>query len=373
VRSDDGSLEDAYAAVGGDEPVVIGQLVGKVPFWAVDHKDRAFHNEECFGQYSQIYAYPEPNTGFVFGKLVYTPFAKTRKGSLHFRPEKAIDADLGHYLNGAKTTVVIEADILKIRKFTEETGNKIVYSFARNKAYKNFCFTAILSHKRFLQTASGKAQAHDLLRALTKAIDLIYTYRNIALDHAVSKFEARGYSPEIIDGALSDLIKEDIFSRSLLVSKDGWLKSGYIRGQVEPTFSPPSFRRFVDNRIAKEEFTKYLHEKTEHGSYLFTNISSLLTVLRQRVVPFSAAVLLFIFPAIFVHVRSHLHSIMWNPWVLLHFLVNTLVVTSYCLRAHISHWAKRDPTKWLEWGLPAAIGYAVGEVTIVIELIKSLN
>src|SRR6266478_1751126 len=110
------SLEGAYSALGGDEPVVIGQLVGKVPFWAVDHTADGFCDEEYFGKFSQIVAYPEPNTGFILGKLVYAPFEHSRKDSLHFRPEKPIDADLDLYLKGTDSTVVIEADILKIRK-----------------------------------------------------------------------------------------------------------------------------------------------------------------------------------------------------------------------------------------------------------------
>jgi hypothetical protein len=365
------SLEDAYAAVGGDEPVVIGQLVGKVPFWAVDHMANGFHDEECFGEFSQIFAYPEPNTGFIFGKLVYSPFERTRKNSLHFRPEKPIDADLDRYLNGTEATVVIEADILKIRKFTEKTGNKVVYSFAGNAEYKNFCFTAILSHKSFLQTASGQAQARHLLGALIRATDLIYTYRDLALNHAVSRFQPQGYTTEIIDGALRDLITENVFSRSPIVRRDGWQKSGFVRRQIETKFDFPSFRKFVDNRIAAAEFSTHLRGKTVGGRYLFADLSRLVTALRRGAAPLVFAVLYFL-PAFIVNLRPRLPSVLWNPWMLFHFLVTTFVVAIYCLRARISHWAKRDPTKWLEWGIGIVVAYGIGELGIIAELIKSL-
>jgi hypothetical protein len=48
------SLKAAYAAVGGDEPVAIAQLVGKVPFWAVDHADAPFSDERCFERLNDL-------------------------------------------------------------------------------------------------------------------------------------------------------------------------------------------------------------------------------------------------------------------------------------------------------------------------------
>ncbi len=327
------SLEGAYSALGGDEPVVIG---------------------------------------FILGKLVYAPFEHSRKDSLHFRPEKPIDADLDLYLKGTDSTVVIEADILKIRKFTENSRNKVVFSFARNPKYKNFCFTAVLSHKSFLRTASGQAQARRLLGALTRATDLIYTYRDLALNHAISRFQPQGYTTEIINGALGDLITEDVFSRSPIVSRDGWHKSGYVRRQIETKFDFPSFRRFVDNRIAAAEFSTYLRGKVAGERYLFADLSRLLASLRKTATPLVFAAL-YLLPGFLVKLPPDLPSVIWNPWIIFHFLVITFVVTLYCLRARISYWTKRDPTKWLEWGLGIFAACTIAELGILTELIKSLG
>jgi hypothetical protein len=363
------SLEDAYSAVGANAPVVIGQLVGKVPFWAVNHAEPAFSDEEGFGGYSQIFSYPDPNTGYIFGKLIYAPFEHKKPNLTSFRPTKPIDDDLDFYLTSDQA-VVIEADVLRIRKFTEKTGNRVVFSFARSAAYESFCFTAIITHRNFLETPSGQAQARELVRALTKATDLIYTFPEIALEHAVSRFCSKGYSREIVKGALGDLTKEEIFSRSPIVSRDGWRKSGYIRRQVAADFAFPSFDQFVENGIAKKEFLAYLQEKTGKCWFLLPNVSRLIAALFRKVAPFVIAAMLYIHPSLFVHLRSRLPDVLWNPWILLHFLATTIVVAIYCSRDRIAHWTKKDPTKWLEWGYGLIFAYIIAELVIVAEVIR---
>jgi hypothetical protein len=358
------SLEDAYSAVGGDEPVVIGQIVGKVPFWAVNHQNRAFNETKHFGDFDQVFTYPKPNTGYIFGKLVTAPFPG--RGENFFRPEKPIGADLGHYLTG-KSSVVIEADILNIRKYVEETDNKIVYSFARDPEYKEFCFTALLSSKNFLRTDQGRGQAQKLLEALVRATDLIYTHNDLVLDFALSRF--KDYTSEVITGALSMLIDEDIFSRDARVRQEGWENSGHIRRQLEEQFKFPSFRRYVDNRIASKVFSAFLKSKTKDSGFLFLHVSRLINAW-HKIAPLLVFAIFYLWPFLLLRRCHHSFDILGDPWFLFHGILTTLLLGIYGFRAFLSHLLKINPAKWLEWGGGLGVGYICGEIIIVLELLR---
>ncbi|MGO9273892.1 MAG: hypothetical protein ACLQOO_27235 [Terriglobia bacterium] len=256
------SLPEAYSATSDDWPVVIGQIVGKVPFWAVNHRQPAFDSVEEFGSFSQIFAYPAPNTGYVFGELIHRRFHQVRTGSPPLR-EKPIGARLETYLPDGATNVVIEADILLIRKFIQETENKVVFSFARSREYKAFCFTALLTRRRFLEDRDGQGKARKLANGLQRAVHLIYNVPAVAADYAVSLFTPCGYSEEVVRGALQDLVKQELFPNSLVVDRHGWQKSVYVRSQIDPSFKYPSFRKFVFNRIAREEHLQYVSSQAD--------------------------------------------------------------------------------------------------------------
>src|ERR1700686_1132484 len=53
-----------------DSPVVIAQIVQRVPFWAVDHRNPQFQSELEFADCTQLMVYPEGTSGFVLGKTI---------------------------------------------------------------------------------------------------------------------------------------------------------------------------------------------------------------------------------------------------------------------------------------------------------------
>ncbi|MBZ5631446.1 MAG: hypothetical protein LAO06_21540 [Acidobacteriia bacterium] len=365
------SLRSAHAAVGADEPLAIAQLVGKVPFWAVNHSEPVFNTENDFERFNQIFAYPAPNTGHIFGKLVYSRFETARGGSLNFR-EKPIGADLDLYLNGAAQTVVIEADMLKIRKFTEATGNQIVYSFARNRNYKHFCFTAVLTHRAWFSTDKGRDEARSLVSALVRATDLIYTYPDLAKTYALSRFR-KDYTDDIIDGALDALCKDGIFSRSPVIELAGWHKSGQLRRKMESGFAFPSSRRYVDNRVARKEFTAHVKHKAADGEYVITNLSALTSPLRGVAVTTLGFVALYLLPFFFSVVRQHFRSALSSNSMFEHALSTTGVLLLYVFGARIFHSFELDPAKWLEWRYSMFLPYALEEVKIVTKIVEELS
>lgn len=264
-------LPKSYSAQTDEWPIAIAQLIQKVPFWAVNHMHQSINDEEDFNKFSQIFAYPPPNTGYVFGKFVYDQCSSVKGSNVVFRAEKSIDADLDHYLssNGA---VVIEADILKIRKYLEATKHNIVFSFPNQNKFKTFCFTAVLTRNKYLKTTDGHSKAEKLLYALEKAMYLIYHDVELPLQYAIDRFKNKGYDEKIIKEALGDLKRDEVFSKSLVISNRAWQASNNIQRRVDQTFPYQRYRKFVDNGLAKNVYFKHLKDQQDRLAFsIFRN------------------------------------------------------------------------------------------------------
>lgn len=367
------NLDDAYSATSGDWPVVIGQLVQKVPFWAVDHEVPNFSDEAKFAQFNQIFAYPSPNTGYVFGKLIHERCSKLRGGGLELRA-KPIDADLDLFLT-ANGSVVIEADILKIRKYEESTKNAVVFSYPLHPKYNHFCFTALVAGRNFLKTSEGKEKARTLIRALHRGAYVIYNDHPLALECALARFSPRGFSNEVIDGALRQLTDQAVFSRSLTVDYRGWQKSIYVQKQVNKDFGYPAYGKFVHNHIARKEYREFMDSQISGSSYLLIrNVAEFPIIVKAL-----KAILwvgLFVYPAFFLGFRDMFEQLLTSSpdlLLLLHFIFTFLLFGTWYFRGRLTSALRLDPADWITHGIAILVAYAVAEATLTIELVKRLT
>lgn len=365
-------LSKLYSAQTDEWPIAIAQLVQKVPFWAVNHTHPNFKDEEEFTRFRQIFAYPPPNTGYVFGKFVHDQCSKVRGANVSFRAEKNIDADLDFYLTG-NGSVVIEADILKIRKYIEATNNKIVFSFPNHNKFKTFCFTALLTRNKFLQKPEGRSKALKLLSALVKAMYLIYNDPQIPKEYARNRFSGKGYSDQIINGALDDLIRDDIFSKSLVINQKAWRTSNYVQRKVNNDFHYQRYSKFVDIRLAKSAHFKHLKEQQDRFAFsMFRNPLDFPIV--QPIAQLLFSFLLFFLPAPYVGLNNFLNFVLHlESFTLLHLTSTAILLLVYLFRGWITTTLKIDHATWLITTFTLLLGYAIGEITIITEMVKHLS
>jgi hypothetical protein len=363
-------LNDAYSADSGDWPVVIGQLIQRVPFWAVDHGAAAFTDERRFRQFDKIYAYPEPNTGYVFGKIVDDICIANREVSA--LATKAIDEDLDNCLAQARS-VVIEADILKIKKYQESYSNhNVVFSYPLDKKYRRFCFTAIITRKKILETPDGLESARELLHSIQRAVYLIYSEHDIASTYANRKFNS--FTLQTVEGALRQLTGQKVFSKSLIVDFRSWQKSIFVQKKVDRNFKYPAYRKFVNNRIARRQYRRFLKEAAEGSSYfLLRNLADYVSANTVLWVVLSVSLLLY---AGILVALTRPTAFLERPtqiWLTLHGAFTLLALSAFYLRGWIVTKLNLDPANWLEKSFGIFVAYAGGEVAIIIELLKIIS
>jgi hypothetical protein len=368
------NLKDAYSATSGDWPVVIGQLIQKVPFWAVNHSLPNFDDEDKFAQFDQVFAYPEPNTGYVFGTLINNRCSKLRGEQPRPLGVKEIDADLDVCLNIARS-VVIEADILKIRRQEESTLRRIVFSYPLHPKYKRFCFTALITTRKFLGQPGGMEKARLLVQSLQRATYLIYTEHDIALEYAIRKFSGMGFSREIVDGALRQLTDQNVFSRSLAVDYSGWQKSIYVQKQVNSDFSYPDYRKFIDNSISRREYHSLLRRQAEGSPYLLVrNVGDYF--LARKAASLVLSLLLVIYPAFVIGFESHAWIMMNGTarfWLAFHLVLTFVVLAIFYFRGRVTAFFNLDPSSWIAHSFVIAVGYLISDAGVIIEFMRSLG
>lgn len=366
------NLTASYSASYADEPIVIGQLVGRAPFWAVNHEDDSFDNEDKFSRYTELYSYPEPNTGYVLGTI-----AKKRAGGDDCpleRRDKPIHDQLDSYLVNAKS-VVLEADILKIKDFQARTSNKIVFNYPSNKRYNNFCFTAIITQKRFLKSSEGQIQAGELLAALQKSLSIIHAGHELALICANDHFTPRGYSSSIIKPALEQLRSDGIFPKSLIVTTKAWDKSTSLRTEANAAFIKPSRRKYVCNRLAEQSHLS-LH-KLLRQNWSFFIIKNYLNT--PALIPFLLTILFLGWlvaplmggpPHYFRDCTQH-H--MRLTWVVFHVAVTFGVAILWLSRYRLYKMFGKDSIEFGFYGLSLFGLYAVSDLVVIAEFYRAVG
>ena len=349
-----------------DRPVAIAQIVQKIPFWAVDHKGPHFEKETDFASCPQLFAYPEGTTGFVLGKMIERQCKGLKNSRLTMR-EKPIGADLSLSLSG-EGAVVLEADILLIRKYQEDTRNEIVFSFPLQRRYSNFCFTALLTRRGVLRSPGGRARARQLVDALMNAIHTIYKYPNRAFDVAKQHFGPQGYNDEIIYGALQTLREQHIFSRSLVIGRRAWDESIHLRRSVDKHFDPPSFRNFVDNSVSQEAFLEHLDNIVDRKTFFLVRNFFDMPLIRGTFEVLVSGTLL----ALPLIVTQSLKIFTGEKlgFVVIHLLATLLMILLYFFRSQIRLRLHLDPAHWYKEVILLVLGYSIEEYAVLVKLMR---
>lgn len=364
-------VSGVYSATTNAKPVVIGQIVDKVPFWAINHKVTNISQEVHFARFNQIFSYPEPNTGYYFAKLIHDECLNLAGCNLAFRPEKPIDAELNFYLDGKNGNVVVEADILKIMKYQLSSHNEVVYSYPHNPNYQEFCFTGLITRSEYLASDEGSLMARKLIDAIQKSIYLIYDEPAEASKYAIEWFSGDGFTDEVIRKSLGMLAQQTIFPRSLVVKSRAWNKSIAFQQKVNNTFERTPFRSHVNNRIAKNRQRARLREQFNQRSWRLRDVFHILhgnwpNFFFFKVFPFA----FFAIPLIF---GVDLEKLIYRPlsgYAVFHYSLTTFIVILSVFGNRLSSVTRLSYERTVETLVGLFVAYFVTELVIVTELLK---
>jgi len=349
------------------KPIILAQILKNVPFWAVDHNENCFNDLKDFSSFNQIFSYKEPNTGYYLAKYIHSLCSKTNAiNPVKLRDDKGIDEELDFYLT-SKSSVVIEADILKIKKYINSTENKIVFNFPNHKKFKNFCFTVLLTRKDVLKTEEGKLETIEILKGLLNASNMLYHWEDnwkFIKDSLITRFGSEDYKEDLIKSSIAHLVADEVISRSMIVSHDSWYKRAFIQRKVDKSFKTPSFNKHIKNIYARKAYLKTFFIP-EGGGIIIRNPFRLSVI--KKIFLFAVSFFILLYPVIFLGDKITAPSI--EPYLIKHFLITITFIILYSFRSKISDLFRLDKSSWFQTIVGPIIIYIVAEYFIIKNIV----
>jgi NitT/TauT family transport system substrate-binding protein len=227
----DPTMVAIQAEQGGVPGVVIGDVVGKVAFWAVtlDKSMPPIASPEGFkGQ--KVAAFKFPNTAHA---LALRTFAK---GNLSLGKDvEMVEVNYGAVLaqlqsGGATLAMVLEP----AASIAESEGAKIVYSYPQ--VWGDFAFTGLTVTKKYASERPETVQ--KVVNALTEAIRIAHDDPARTMDAAQKAFPE--VKKEILEKAIKRMLSEGTIPAKLAPSADGWKKALEVCVEVKKLRGMPA-------------------------------------------------------------------------------------------------------------------------------------
>lgn len=240
-----------------EEVRVIGAIINKLPFWAVNHTDRVFDTINDFSkEFSKVIYYNENFiTGHYLGIKVKT---SSKIGGYGVSFGQEIPAILAEDAQSATKSVAITADIVSLVKGISLTQNplKINYKFSKDGS---FFTTGVITSKKCCDSYSEKL--NKIIEAIQKSISFIYSSDKMAGNICATIAKKSQFSDEPLTALeiskIIELINEEKFyPADLNIAKDGWnkairalAKTEHWESKDEREVLKKSFGMYVDNRF----------------------------------------------------------------------------------------------------------------------------
>ncbi len=223
---------------------VIGLVVGKVALWGVTNKKdipeiKTYKDLDGL----TIGTFPAPSTTYTIIRNII------EQNKLNTRIKQApIGSQLSLLERGAADVVMLlepSASIAEVEK-----GYRVVMSMPQ--LWGSFAFTGITTTGDWIKREPETVE--KFIRGMQKALDYIYTNPEGAKEVA-HKFLPE-LSKQVIDRAVSRLIRDEVFPRKVKVDMEGWKKALQIRKQVGDIQSIEKGLKVVDNSFAEKVIGK---------------------------------------------------------------------------------------------------------------------
>jgi hypothetical protein len=215
------------------ECVVIGTLISKLPFWAVNHKCKMFKNyHELNKEYRDIIHYKEDlTTGYALGKRIIGNNGKCNGIPVDFQ-EEITECENRNLTDN--NCVAITADVVSLVKGIHREHNPIQINYKFSTF--NYLSTGIITTKTITSDPKYHQILCDIIEGIQKAILVVYSSEKISreisnniatiINQKENQKEKLKRKEEIFPKDVKyilDLIQEERFyPADLNISKDTW-------------------------------------------------------------------------------------------------------------------------------------------------------
>lgn len=239
----DPTMVAIQAEQGGVPGRVVGDIVGKVAFWAVTlntNKAQISKTEDFKGE--TVACFKFPNTAHALALRTF------QKGNLEVGKDvKMVEVNYSAVLaqlqsGGATIAMVLEP----AASLAEAQGGKVVYSYPQ--AWGDFAFTGLTTTQKFIQENPDVVQ--KVVNALERAMRLAHTDPNRAVDCGVKAFP--DLPKPVIERAVKRMLDEGTIPEHITPNAEGWDKAIDVCVQVGKLKNPAPSKAMLDPSFAKK-------------------------------------------------------------------------------------------------------------------------
>lgn len=238
-----------------DDIKVIGAIINKLSFWAVNHTNTIFNSiEDLKNEFTKVIHYKDDlTTGYYLGNKVKNMCQILNSEAVDFGTEIAV---LEIEEEDCKK-LAITADIVSVAKGISRTTNPLSINYRFSKPNEDHFTTGILTTVKCC--AEHREILNKIIEGVQKAILIIYSSNKVAegICDTISKkpeFNAASINRKAISKII-ELINEDKFyPADLNISEKGWresltalAKTHQWDSKTEEELLNTSFIKYVDN------------------------------------------------------------------------------------------------------------------------------
>lgn len=241
-----------------DQVRVIGAIINKLPFWAVNHTDKVFDSISEFDKvFSTVIHYKENLiTGYYLGSKVKKSSKISQYEAVAFGQE--IPALTKHNSQVGGKAVAITADIVALVKGMSNPKDTLIINYKFSKE-GNYITTGVITSKKCCENNS--TQLNKIIEAIQKSISILYSSEKIGekICTAVSQkpqFNSTPLSPAEISKIIELINEEKFYPADLNITKESWnqavkalAKTEHWESHEEAESLKKSFGNYVDNRF----------------------------------------------------------------------------------------------------------------------------
>lgn len=239
----DPTMVAIQAEQGGVPGKVVGNIVGRVAFWAVtlDPNVLAITKPEDF-KGTTIACFKYPNTANALA-LKTIEKAGLKKGIDVKLVEVNYEAVLAQLQNKeANIAMVLEP----AASLAVSQGARIIYSYPKD--WGNFAFTGLTTTDKYIKEHPEVVQ--KVVNALEKAMRFAYTNHSGTVEVGLKAFP--DLPKNVIESAVQRMIDDKTIPEHIAVDDDGWQKALGLCVDVAKLKQTYPTEQFVDNSFAKK-------------------------------------------------------------------------------------------------------------------------
>ncbi len=243
----DPTMVAIQAEQGGVPGRVVGDIVGKVAFWAVTldtNKTQLVKPEDFKGE--TVACFKFPNTANALALRTF------QKGNLEVGKDvKMVDVNYSAVLAQLQSGAATIAMVLEpAASLAESQGAKVVYSYPHE--WGNFSFTGLTTTEKFIQEKPETVQ--KVVNALERAMRLAHTDPARAIECGVKAFP--DLPKPVIERAVKRMLDDGTIPGHITPNLEGWNKAIDVCIQVGKLKKPATASDFLDLSFANKAVAK---------------------------------------------------------------------------------------------------------------------